>query len=1260
MRRSAVLVLALVALAFASLVFGQDAPPDAFTVYRQLGENPPVTMKYEPTYDQFVIVSRQSELLLVDGETFLPIHSLYASGSYNAFQFSHDGKSLAVALDRRVDVWDTQTGTLSLTIEPPGSNSVTGPLLFSDDDSFMVFTAVVPASQETRRSENDTDLLPWLWDLNAARDLGDSRLPGRVDAYSFFDYRTGNLFLGPNNIILAAIPDRFQLIDAEAPRLVSFLDIETARFENDPVSLWFSAAGDLMYVLKDDTGTLVQVDTRSRTTFEMPLGRTLNARTLQQFEEFSLGNEARIIGTPNSREINPLVRALFGYDYRSDWAYHPLTVMLIDVLLPQTPVAGDAGAIIYVFDDETGTGTIEFIKPGNDALLALHPDQQHAALRDVGLSSDITIYNLDTGLPDLRFDTSLRDPIGSDVFTYDGTGTYLQAGYQRYFADSGDVLYELLDYNFGWHSYYFSDDSTQLVTMNENDWWLWDVNEGTVIRRETLNFSGSVRQTWRDGQRFMLDINDDVRPGIEIYDVGKDERQRIFFDIPSDMTIRQIIPSPNWMNFLVLYDANPSSLQYPNGALATYTMGIGRRTFIAGSDLPASATDTGWLDDDTIYMTSQGGGGAPDRIYGVDYDPSGVPACLVERYPEQVAGWTLVWERIVYYQNSETVARLAQAVCEAPDAAAVDALYTPVPTPTPAPIATNALVRIAGVPTCLTQSYPDQAIAFAREWRTLTEGMNEQQIEELALLLCESIGSAGEFAGGYSGLPRGGTGTIYTIIDAATGLRTRVPSIPPRPQTLPATELVEEEFRQQYGFYPSMALLSPDRSLLASLTSGDHVLIYRLEKTYDTLVMEATATAVGTAQSIPNAIRVRPTATREPDILGTPGPTLTPTIIPTAIPLATQTAVMAQAERVEEVCTAPEPVLFSDRPEGFTPRGRIIGTTPFSNDVWVLSLTNGELHPDESVPSCGGRLNCNLNFTQEWMLVQSGGLYVLRPDGSDFQVILTQAEVQSVLESADWFDLNHIRLTVIGYLPDETMNDVRLIQLYDVRDGTFSEPVRPPESITINEMPTDVVSVQPNGGTLRVLTTPINMPNGTAYRYYLYDTATGSSEYFARSEPQHSISFEWQPLGEKLYYFPSWMDDWYAYDPATGEHSVLETYPSGSWSRDARYRLDSYYLPSDELEEREEAGLPIPTMKLWDSETGLTRLYCAPSQWRDSYTVEWSPDGRYIALLAPQPGDQSELTRQYNTVYILDLATGVIVDMGADMNSMFIWTEEAQ
>jgi hypothetical protein len=42
----------------------------------------------------------------------------YQQGFYSGYEFSHDGRYLALAIDRRVEIWDTQTGTLDITLEP--------------------------------------------------------------------------------------------------------------------------------------------------------------------------------------------------------------------------------------------------------------------------------------------------------------------------------------------------------------------------------------------------------------------------------------------------------------------------------------------------------------------------------------------------------------------------------------------------------------------------------------------------------------------------------------------------------------------------------------------------------------------------------------------------------------------------------------------------------------------------------------------------------------------------------------------------------------------------------------------------------------------------------------------------------------------------------------------------------------------------------------------------------------------------------------
>ena len=82
----------------------------------------------------------------------------------------------------------------------------------------------------------------------------------------------------------------------------------------------------------------------------------------------------------------------------------------------------------------------------------------------------------------------------------------------------------------------------------------------------------------------------------------------------------------------------------------------------------------------------------------------------------------------------------------------------------------------------------------------------------------------------------------------------------------------------------------------------------------------------------------------------------------------------------------------------------------------------------------------------------------------------------------------------------------------------------------------------------------------------------------------------------------------------------------------------------------------MPSFILRDPLTGQARVYCPPESWWVYWVTQWSPDGRFVAFLAPQPGDQSETSRSYFTVYVLDVETGEVVDMGADMNNILVWT----
>ncbi|MBK8026174.1 MAG: hypothetical protein IPK19_33505 [Chloroflexi bacterium] len=1284
MRRAAVLMLGLFVLGIVGLVFGQDSPPEFFSRLRQLGGLPPASVRYDAVGDQLALVQTDGSLSLMDATTLETRFELYESGTYNAYRFSHSGRWLALAIDRRVELWNTENGSVAATIEPPGSNYVTGPLMFSDDDSYLVFTAVVPASQATRRSENDTDLLPWLWDVNAALDLGDSRLPGRVDAYAFFDYRSGSLFMGPSDILLAAIPGRYQLIDAHASALVSFQDIESERFENDPVSLWFSAAGNLMYVLKTDTGNLVQVDTRTRAAYEIPLGRALNALTQAELSTAGSSGLQHVMGQSSS-EVIPFVRTLFGYDYRADWNYHPLTITLLDILQPATAAAGRVGVLLYLFDETRGVGSVEFLSPAGGQVLAVHPGAQRIALREVGAESPIAIYELEDGRPVLRFDTAISDLEGNALFAYDATGESILAGWQRYDAASGRAQYEILDFTPGFQEVYFTDDSRRLVTMTDTEWWLWDIETGSVLRRERLSFTGPRIENWPDGHRFLVDAppESDFYPGIEIYDVAASVRRRLQFNVPADMSLQRVIPSPSWESFLVVYAADPSSQHAPNGAVAVYTMGFGQRAYIAGTDLPANAVDFGWIDDQTAYVVGSSVGGAPDRIYGIEYDSSGVPACLLANYPDLRDTWGKLWERIAFYRPADDVARLAQQVCRAPDEAAALALHTPTPTLTPAPEATSALVRIAGVPECLTERFTDQALAFSREWRTLTEGLSAEQIEELGVLLCEGLSS--EFAGGYVPRVGGASTTLIYAINVTTGARVRLPSLPERTSSVPDVDLVREAFRRQYGVRPSEMVLSPNRQLAVVRSSANHAIIYRLEKAYDTMVAEATATAVGTAQAIPNAIRIRPTATPLPDSVGTALPTLTPTVIPTRLPFVEPTLSPELVQEPEEICPYVSPVSFADRSATFAMMGRLLGTVPNSGVMWALDMSTGHLAPDETLPPCALGLPCDFSWDNTWMLTLDGGVVVSRPDGSVATVLMAGDERDAVLQGYGWYDKNRVYLDFLGYVPEESQSEQLLREFYNVETGEFSasEPVQD-SARSINGLPTEFVSRQPLGGSLVVVRTALTLSDpdrvngGGGYRYFLYDLATDTYQLFAETRIGETavleLNVEWDPTGRYLYYTPPRPTDPYVdgvpgVDPVEIRDTLMvydsetSTYFSSApfnwmqtWTLDGQFRYGEYSLDADERQERLDTGRPVPSFILRDPLTGQARVYCPPESWWVYWVTQWSPDGRFVAFLAPQPGDQSETSRSYFTVYVLDVETGEVVDMGADMNNILVWT----
>ncbi len=1032
MKRTHAWLLLIASLVMVGVALGQGSASEPFTVFQQLGAPPPVGVRYNPNFDQFALVTADGRLLLVDARNFTLSYELYESGTYNGYSFSHDGRSLALAIDKRVELWDTQTGKLDQKIAPEGALSVTGPLQFSEDDSLLLFTAVVPASQATRVSENDTDNLPWLWDLRDARNQAPSRLPGRAEAYNFFDYRNG-FYLGPGEKVIAAMPDRLQVLDVSGAPLPIINEIATARYEQDPVDLWYSARGDQMYVRTKDSTGLIQIHPQDGSSVEIPLGKSLAPTFQQPLATVIPGAQSRVIGVPDSRVSNSLLRMLLGDDYLSTWGDHPITARVIDVLDPVTPTAAQTGVLIAVLDETTGQATYDLVHPEDVLEMALNPDDVHLAVRRTTSGQPVEIYNLATGILENTIYPALADSSGHQILTYNAAGDEIIVGYERFKAADGQVVYQLLDYNNGYDSFYFSSDSQQMVTVSGSDWWRWDLNTDAVIQREHLELHGDLLATSEDGQRYLTALSTDQGVGREVLNVATGERSTVYFDQTPDMQIQDVVASPQWDNFLVIYSVNPQGPQYPNGTMALYNIHDGRRWLIAGADLPTSNDRSyGWIDDNTAYIGGdQYGTSDSQRIYGLNYDASGLPACLVSAYPDHWQDWRDLWDRLTVVLSTRQLGRLTQQLCAASNVTQVEQLFTPTPTATPAPVGTAVPLVFAGVPQCLTQYFSDDPVGYAQEWRRLTEGLTPEQVANLQTLLCEGLDRTSPFDPGVSE-PVSSVSQpnyVWMSIDIQTGRRALI-DLPPQPSDSSAADglnLVLDSFRRWKGFYPSNPVLSPDHKLLAVFTVSDQVLVYRLTKPYDTLIAEATATTAAQQTPLPHEISIRPTSTPLPQNLGLPLPTLTPTIVPTIPPTPAQVVDQSQYGQTQEVCPANNTFTIAQPPPDYAAVGRLLITKPDSPVTWVINAAAGDYHPDETLPAYGGDLKYTFSFDQSWVWTQADQIKVSRPDGSNSTVLFRAEELSEWPQAINWIGNHMLELSYTGYLPDQAGDAIPLL-----------------------------------------------------------------------------------------------------------------------------------------------------------------------------------------------------------------------------------------
>ncbi|MBI5960175.1 MAG: hypothetical protein HY866_15650, partial [Chloroflexi bacterium] len=786
------------------------------------------------------------------------------------------------------------------------------------------------------------------------------------------------------------------------------------------------------------------------------------------------------------------------------------------------------------------------------------------------------------------------------------------------------------------------------------------------IRREQVHLRGSIVSTSSDGHRFLTRIDTANGPGMELVNIGTEENQSVVFEPLPGRDMLDIIPSPNWENFLIVYSASPNTTHYPSNEIAIYNLYSGQQWFIAGDDLPYPENRSyGWYDNDAIYIFSENYGGEQPtaRVYGIDYHPSGLPNCLVEAFPDLWPSWLDLWERFNANLRPDQLGYLSQKLCEISPGAVdqINAIFYPSPTPTLPPI-TPTPAAIAGVPVCLTSQFPDQAVEYARVWRQISAGLSPEQSAELEKLLCEGLGGASLISGDQGYVDEVNENIQVMTINVHTGVRAVGGYIPQREAVQRRSlQLVLDELYRITRISTDDARLSPDGMLLAVHQPYTFVTVYRLLTPYQTLADNATATAAP-QEDDPRGISIQPAPTQAFDVIDGPHPTLTPTITPTSPPPATEIAPQALNAQVQEICPYPERYSIETPPPDYNPTGYLLVEVENSGRIWVLDPSSGELRPDDRLPACYQDGSCYFSFDQQWMQHNpNGDLVISRPDGSEAKVLYTALEGPVWPSEYEWVGLHTFKYRYEAFMPEQYRNPVALIQRLDPESDATPTPFMPLPGITVNELYTETITSQPDSGQLALVRTSFNTGQGTGYKYYIYDRETGTAEYFARlaSSGSNELDAVWHPLGKALYYRYPDLDDWYIFDPVMHQHRLLGVFPDGDWSREGLYRVDWYTMPPDEAEAREEAGLLIPKLSVWDSDTGLTRRYCIPGTAAYSFggtPLVWSPDSRFLVFRTELPEDGSYDTVRPRT-FILDTQTGSVTELTFVVTRIILWTD---
>ena len=1253
---SGTLFLGIIGLVFAQETDTEEEPPIIFELVNEIGRAVPRNMLYNAPMDQYMVVDAYSRMTLIDAPTFTTQHVIYESGNYYDFAFNNDGTLLAIAIDSRIEVWNTQSGERVARLTELGQpQRIEAPITFSRDDKLLIFEGIYPAPRSIRTFEGQTVTVPWIWHIPSALDTNTSNFPNRAEAWQFFDYRNG-LVIAPDNRLVAALPSRLQVLDADT--LDVLFEIPTDRYENDPMVVQFSARDNQIYFQPNSTNTIVQVDTQRGVLTEIPLEEPLTRSDLELLGGIQLSQQARRIGDG----LNDLNRVFLPERPNEFYGSGRLTVTLIDLIVPPISQGDNIRALLLVYNESTELGYFRLTSGGAQQIIFNEDSDELILRRFPGNGERIVTYNLDTGDELRSFTPSLRgigvySRIGKNrVLAFDRTGDVLVSDFQRYDAQTNSVIVEDLTYSRRFEDFFIAPDNQNIVTRSGNEWRVWDTESREVIRREVLPWQGSLIAVSPDGYRWLSRITapSSQQVGVGILDLNNDQINvdALYFENIPGSGVNAIYPNRAWTHFLVEYSVNTFGEYSPGNQLAIYSLEDDLLWHVAGDDLPPpNGRNYGWLDEETVFINGTGfDGEQPQRIYSANYDESGLPQCIVDAFPDQLDDWRLLWENRVYYLRNDQLHNLATLICRENPQTVQDVEQLLIPTPTLLP-ATVTPIAIPGVPICLTTAYASNLDEYVAIWTDMVDGLNPAQREEMESIVCEGLGDLQLPLYRVENNRQQYTQTMF--VDSATGERSTGAFTPIERISRPIQPVIEA-FELQYERLPGQVVLSPDGSLVATSNLPGELIVYRIIDNYDSIMLNITATAVAIQQDR-NWVYPQPSVTPLANLVGTPRPTLTPTPPPTAMPHPNLLQ-LEQSGEIERICLAETLYTPETLPEGWSPTGTI-ATQIQDNVLWRINPISGARAPDEDLPQCFEGINCSFSADNQWILANtSSSTYVIRPDGTDERGLWDAEDLDDDIQdlpflnrpTLSWWNGNTLQWQTSAY--DEN----GVYRSYINRDilGVFPDP----EPILIEDIVINNIVAEPvytiSGSEWVVARIPFSTGTGLIYQYYLYNTATHEWVMFARQE---GINFSQDALATRLFYnydtrsFAAVWNQIYLDSVSAAGYvaNQLPAYGSGTWSINGRYRIGR----------TDNRAYPL---QLWDSQTGLVRQYCLPETGARLYEggFLWSNDHRYVALRAPLPEDEAdEGVGQH--LLILDIETGAVVDVTTGVSSSMFWIAES-